>query len=163
MIFLGRQLFSDGNHEFRGTFWEESFEIDDLFRFCPGFVLNIDTSCDRAINNKEEGPMYKLIVFVPETAKETLKSALFRAGAGSFGAYSHCAWECLGTGQFLPGDAAHPHIGTKGSIAYVPEWGVEMLVPDQVLESVKDALCYSHPYEEPAFDLLRVEDVSSRT
>jgi len=47
--------------------------------------------------------MYKLIVFVPEAAKESLKSALFQAGAGSLGAYSHCAWECLGTGQFLPG------------------------------------------------------------
>ena len=107
--------------------------------------------------------MYKLIVFVPEAAKESLKSALFQAGAGSLGAYSHCAWECLGTGQFLPGDATHPHIGTTGSIAYVPEWRVEMLVPAPVLESVKDALYQSHPYEEPAFDLFRVEDVMSRT
>lgn len=107
--------------------------------------------------------MYKLIVFVPETAKESLKSALFRAGAGSLGSYSHCAWECLGTGQFRPGDAAHPHIGSKGSIEYVPEWRVEMLVPDQVLESICKALYQSHPYEEPAFDLFRVEDVSFQT
>ena len=107
--------------------------------------------------------MYKLIVFVPEAAKESLKSALFQAGAGSLGAYSHCAWECLGTGQFLPGDAANPQIGTKGSIATVPEWRVEMLVPDDVLESVKHALYQLHPYEERAFDLFRVDDVMSRT
>lgn len=100
---------------------------------------------------------------MPEAAKESLKSALFQAGAGSLGAYSHCAWECLGAGQFLPGDAANPQIGTKGSIASVPEWRVEMLVPDDVLESVKHALYQSHPYEEPAFDLFRVDDVMSRT
>ncbi len=107
--------------------------------------------------------MYKLIVFVPEAAKESLKSALFQAGAGSLGAYSHCAWECLGTGQFLPGDAANPQIGTKGSIASVPEWRVEMLVPDDGLEAVKHALYRAHPSEEPAFDLGRVAGVVSRT
>ena len=107
--------------------------------------------------------MYKLIVFVPEAAKESLKSALFQAGAGSLGAYSHCAWECLGAGQFLPGDAANPRIGTKGSIVSVPEWRVEMLVPDDVLESGKHAPYQAPPDEEPAFDLFRVEDVMSRT
>ncbi|NCW10242.1 MAG: NGG1p interacting factor NIF3, partial [Gammaproteobacteria bacterium] len=43
--------------------------------------------------------MYKLIVFIPDEAKERVKHALFNAGAGSLGAYSHCSWECLGTGQ----------------------------------------------------------------
>ena len=46
--------------------------------------------------------MYKLIVFIPDEAKERVKHALFSVGAGSLGAYSHCSWECLGTGQFLP-------------------------------------------------------------
>ena len=48
----------------------------------------------------------------------------------------------------------------RGPLRTVPEWRVEMLVPDDVLESVKHALYQSHPYEEPAFDLFRVEDVS---
>jgi len=107
--------------------------------------------------------MYKLIVIVPGTEKEASKSALLQAGAGSLGAYSHSAWECLGNDQFLPSNAAYPYIGTKGSIASVPECRVEMLVLDRVLESVKEALYQTHPYEEPAFDLLRVQDVTSRT
>ena len=44
--------------------------------------------------------MYKLIVFIPENAKERVKDALFEAGAGRLGAYSRCSWECLGVGQF---------------------------------------------------------------
>ena len=46
--------------------------------------------------------MYKLVVFVPDEAKQPLKEALFAEGAGAHGAYSHCSWECLGVGQFLP-------------------------------------------------------------
>ena len=42
--------------------------------------------------------MYKLVVFVPDEAKESLKEALFAEGAGAQGAYSHCSWECLGVG-----------------------------------------------------------------
>lgn len=58
--------------------------------------------------------MYKLIVFIPENAKERVKDALFEAGAGRLGAYSRCSWECLGVGQFLPQPTANPHIGQPG-------------------------------------------------
>ncbi len=107
--------------------------------------------------------MYKLIVFIPDNAKEHVKNALFEAGAGSLGAYSHCSWECQGTGQFLPNESANPHIGAAGMIERVAEWRVEMLVPDNLISAVKDALYSSHPYEEPAFDLIRVEDPAPRT
>lgn len=112
---------------------------------------------------EKEMAMYKLIVFIPDDAKEHVKNALFDAGAGSLGAYSHCSWECLGTGQFLPNESANPHIGAVGSIERVPEWRVEMLVSDNLISPVKDALYSSHPYEEPAFDLIRVEDPVPRT
>lgn len=107
--------------------------------------------------------MYKLIVFIPDEAKERVKHALFSVGAGSLGAYSHCSWECLGTGQFLPNESANPHLGEVGVIERVAEWRVEMLVPDVLLNSVTDALYASHPYEEPAFDLIRVEEPVPRT
>lgn len=107
--------------------------------------------------------MYKLVIFVPDQAKEPLKEALFAAGAGALGAYSYCSWECLGVGQFLPGDSSNPHIGSVGMIEQVEEWRVEMLVPDTVLEPVKNALYAVHPYEEPAFDLVRLEDIQPRT
>ena len=103
------------------------------------------------------------MIFVPDEAKESLKEALFAAGAGALGAYSCCSWECLGVGQFLPGYSSNPHIGSVGMIEKVEEWRVEMLVPDNVLEPVKNVLYTVHPYEEPAFDLVRLEDIQPRT
>jgi hypothetical protein len=102
--------------------------------------------------------MYKLITFVPENAKEELKEALFAAGAGGQGAYQHCAWECLGTGQFLPLAGADPAIGSVGVLERVSEWRIEMLVPASRWPDVKAALYQTHPYESPAFDLIALAD-----
>ena len=107
--------------------------------------------------------MHKLIIFIPEDSRECVKDALFEAGAGTLGAYSRCSWECLGVGQFLPQATAIPHIGQPGVVAQVREWRVELLVPNTVLDAVTDALYASHPYEEPAFDLIRVIEPVPRT
>ena len=47
-------------------------------------------------------------------------------------------------------------------IEQVDEWRIEMLVSEIVLERVKNALYDAHPYEEPAFDLIRLEDIQPR-
>jgi hypothetical protein len=107
--------------------------------------------------------MFKLIVYVPDTHKAAVKDALFQAGAGQLGAYTQCAWETLGTGQFCPADHADPYIGASGQVQQVSEWRVETLVAESVWPDVRDALYRAHPYEEPAFDLMQVLDVVPRT
>jgi len=42
--------------------------------------------------------------------------AIFAAGAGQIGEYSHCSWSVTGTGQFLPEDGAQPAIGSVGAV-----------------------------------------------
>ena len=39
-----------------------------------------------------------LVVYVPISAAESVKSAVFSAGGGVIGAYSHCAWQTVGQG-----------------------------------------------------------------
>ena len=65
--------------------------------------------------------MYKLIVFIPETHTEQVKTALFAAGAGRQGDYDCCAWQTLGQGQFRPLDGSKPFIGQQGDIETVAE------------------------------------------
>lgn len=101
--------------------------------------------------------MYKLCVYIPVEQLETVKRAMFDAGAGRIGNYSDCCWQVLGIGQFRPGDGSQPFFGDRDQLEQLAEYRVEMVCDDAVVDAVVAALRAAHPYEEPAFDLLRVE------
>ena len=97
---------------------------------------------------------FKLVYFVPEEARDATREACFAAGGGRIGDYERCSWYTLGTGTFLAGEGADPAIGEVGEEEHVSEYRVEMVVPEDALEPVLDALREAHPYEEVAFDLI---------
>lgn len=102
--------------------------------------------------------MYKLAFFVPASHLEPVKAAVFAAGGGRIGAYDHCAWQTLGTGQFRPLDGSQPFIGQGGVVEQVAEWKVELVVTDELIRDAVAALKHSHPYETPAYEVWRLED-----
>ena len=100
----------------------------------------------------------KLVVFVPESALDAVRDALFAAGAGRIGDYERCSWYTAGTGTFLGGEATDPSIGERGREERVPELRLETVFPAERQRDVVAALRAAHPYEEPAFDVYeRVE------
>lgn len=103
--------------------------------------------------------MYKLCYFVPESHLEETKNALFMAGAGRIGDYDSCAWQCQGQGQFRPLDGSQPFLGQSGQLETVSEYRVELVCEDSVIKSAIAALKQAHPYEEPAYDVFRMEDL----
>jgi hypothetical protein len=103
--------------------------------------------------------MYKLAFFVPPSHVEQVKNALFAAGAGRIGAYDCCSWQVLGQGQFRPLDGSQPFIGQAGEVEQVQEWKVELVVSDELIRQVVAALKNSHPYEVPAYDVWKLEDI----
>ncbi|WP_296262066.1 MULTISPECIES: YqfO family protein [unclassified Pseudomonas] len=103
--------------------------------------------------------MYKLAFFVPQSHVEQVKQALFAAGAGRIGAYDNCSWQVLGHGQFRPLDGSQPFIGQAGEIEYVEEWKVELVVADELIKPAVAALKSSHPYETPAYEVWKLEDI----
>lgn len=105
--------------------------------------------------------MYKFIAYIPAADLETVKTALFAAGAGQLGRYSHCCWQCPGEGQFMPLDGAQPAIGRIGQVQTVSEWRVEVIVPDAALADVVRAYKAAHPYEVPAYDVYRLADTEA--
>ncbi len=60
-------------------------------------------------------------------------------------------------GSSVPGDAARPFIGSPGQDERVEEWRIEMLCAAEHLEAVVAALRAAHPYEEPVYGVLRLE------
>jgi hypothetical protein len=95
----------------------------------------------------------KLIVFVPLSALDAVRDALFDAGAGRVGDYTRCSWYTEGTGTFLGGEGSDPAVGVPGREERVPEFRLETVYPEKRHDEVVAALRRAHPYEEPAFDV----------
>jgi dinuclear metal center YbgI/SA1388 family protein len=99
---------------------------------------------------------YKLVVFVPEEALEKVSEALFAEGAGRIGKYSSCSFRSPGTGTFFGEEGTSPAVGRSGRLETAPEVRLETVLPISRIEAVIRALRKSHPYEEPAFDLVQL-------
>lgn len=101
-------------------------------------------------------PLDKVVTFIPHADVDAVIDALARAGAGAIGDYDRCAFTSPGTGTFRPLAGANPTIGSVGAIEEVAETRVEMVLPRGRRAAVLAALKASHPYEEPAFDVLEL-------
>lgn len=102
--------------------------------------------------------LLKLTTFVPTQNKEKILAALHAAGAGNIGNYSNCSFQVMGEGTFLPNEKSNPAIGNKGELERVEETRIEMILPEPMKNSVLGALLQSHPYEEVAYYLSRLEN-----
>ncbi|MFV8246285.1 Nif3-like dinuclear metal center hexameric protein [Mycolicibacterium peregrinum] len=115
---------------------------------------------DAVLSPAASGPdLDKWVVFVPAADAATVREALFDAGAGRIGDYSHCSWSAAGTGQFLPHDGAAPAIGEVGTVEQVAEDRVEVIAPSRLRSTILSALRAAHPYEEPAFDIFALAPI----
>jgi dinuclear metal center YbgI/SA1388 family protein len=126
--------------------------------FGKGTVIPIEPA------NKPAKKHYKLVTFVPMDKLDMLRVALSEAGAGVIGNYAQCSFVTEGTGTFLGNDQSNPTVGKAGKLEYAPEAKLEMLTPGSCLPDVITALRQTHPYEEPAFDIipLHAEPVTAR-
>ncbi len=104
--------------------------------------------------------LYKLITFVPLASKEEVLQALFSVGAGNIGNYSEASFSVEGIGSFKPNKKAKPAIGKVGYRENVSEAKIEVLIEKFQINSVLSALFESHPYEEVAYDLISLDNIS---
>ncbi len=102
--------------------------------------------------------MYKICFYVPVTHIDQVKDAMFSAGAGNIGNYSSVAWQVLGEGQFMPLSGSKAFIGQIDQLEKIYEFKVEMVCADKKIEAVIRALRTAHPYEEPAFQVIKLEE-----
>ncbi len=103
--------------------------------------------------------MYKLSFFVPQEGLESVKKALFKAGAGRIGNYDQCCWQIKGQGQFRPLPGSIPAIGQQQKLTVLEEWKVELVCKDSLIKSAIEALKAAHPYEEVAYEVLQLAEI----
>lgn len=102
--------------------------------------------------------LHHLIVYVPVKAAQSVRDAMAAARAGRIGNYDSCSFSSTGTGRFRPLKGASPAIGSIGSLEEVEEERIEVVVTEEGLKKVLDAIVKVHPYEEPAIHVLKMED-----
>lgn len=95
----------------------------------------------------------KIVVFVPSGHEDKIRDALAAAGAGWIGNYSHCSFQSLGTGTFIPGIGTNPYTGEQGKLERAAEVRLETIYPAELRKRVVSAMLSAHPYEEAAYDL----------
>ena len=105
-----------------------------------------------------EGHLKKLVVYVPLSAADAVRNAMFEAGAGCIGNYDSCSFNAQGQGSFRAGETAHPYVGEIGKVHFEDEVRIETVVPKHALNQVIAAMLKVHPYEEVAYDVFALEN-----
>ncbi|GAC1468421.1 MAG: Nif3-like dinuclear metal center hexameric protein [Isosphaeraceae bacterium] len=96
---------------------------------------------------------FKVVVFTPESDRDTVLSAAFEAGAGRIGAYEQCSFSSTGEGTFFGTPGSNPTLGQPGRRETARELRVELICSAESLPSVLSAIRLAHSYEEPAVDV----------
>lgn len=65
----------------------------------------------------------KWVIYVPNENAEAVQAAVFDAGAGHIGDYSHCSWTVTGIGQFLPHEGPRPRWAASATSSGSPRTG----------------------------------------
>ncbi|QDU71680.1 Putative GTP cyclohydrolase 1 type 2 [Mucisphaera calidilacus] len=99
----------------------------------------------------------KLVTFVPEKSEDRVRNALTSIGAGLIGDYEACSFVHAGHGTFRGLPSANPTVGRAGQLERVPEIRLEMILPHNLVADAARLLRSVHPYEEPAFDIIPLE------
>jgi dinuclear metal center YbgI/SA1388 family protein len=105
---------------------------------------------------------YKVVVFVPDDAMESVRAAMCGAGV-SIGNYTDCSFRSKGVGTFKPLEGAQPYIGTAGKLEQAEEWRLETLASETALPEVIRAMLKAHPYEEVAYDVYPLRNEPSKS
>ena len=101
-----------------------------------------------------QGRLLKLATYVPKKFTESVRNALFNAGAGYIGNYDNCSYTIKGEGTFRAGENAHPFCGEIGQMHKEEEAKIEVIFPDYKKVSVIKALLAIYPYEVRSFYIL---------
>ena len=105
-----------------------------------------------------KGRLLKLVTYIPEAYLDSVRNAVFEAGAGVIGNYDSCGFMTMGSGTFRGNESTNPFVGEKGKLHVEKEIRFETVLLSHLKGNVIRALLNSHPYEEVAYDIYSLEN-----
>ena len=103
----------------------------------------------------------KIISFVPNYYIDKVSIAAFESGAGHIGSYDCCSFASEGQGSFRALEGTNPFVGKIGELHRENEVRLEFITPNYIVDNLIFNIKKSHPYEEPAIDIIPLSNVSS--
>ena len=133
--------------------------LDNVLDGVNGKIADIIGLKNREVLLPKEN-LLKVSVFTPDSFKDAVLEAMFRAGAGNIGNYSDCSFSNTGLGTFKPLDGSTPFKGKKNVLETSKEQKLEVILTNNILLNVIDAMKKAHPYEEVAYDIFQLKNPS---
>jgi dinuclear metal center YbgI/SA1388 family protein len=113
---------------------------------------------NRKILIPKSGSIKKLTTYIPKKDVDTVREALFNAGAGGIGNYNHCSFNVEGIGTFNGNENSSPTIGEKGITQYEEEIKLSVTFAKHQESKILQTLFKSHPYDEVAYEVTTLEN-----
>jgi dinuclear metal center YbgI/SA1388 family protein len=132
--------------------------LDNVAQGVNGRICEALSILDPRILIPKTGCLQKLTTYIPKTAVEQVKEALFVAGGGRIGNYSHCSFSLEGSGSFRPESGAQPTLGKLGKTHVEEEIQLHMTFPKRLKNQLLKTLFKSHPYEEVAYEITTLDN-----
>lgn len=120
--------------------------------------------CDRLglVNTEilvpKENYIRKLVTYTIPENFNTLRNALFDAGAGSIGNYENCSFSSNGLGTYQGNADSNPVVGNPGEFMEEAEIRLEVTFEKHLEGAILKALFGNHVYEEVAYEIYSLQN-----
>ncbi|MEW4924892.1 Nif3-like dinuclear metal center hexameric protein [Algibacter sp. 2305UL17-15] len=132
--------------------------LDNAFKGVNAIICNQLELANKRILIPQSETIKKLTTYVPKNEAETLRNALFNAGAGSIGNYTNCSFNVEGYGTFRGNDQSSPTKGKKGETHTETETKITITFPKHLESRILQTLFNTHSYEEVAYEVVTIEN-----
>lgn len=135
--------------------------LDNVIRGVNGRIADMLGLKNVTVLLPREDTLRKLFTFVPINKAEQVRNAIFAAGGGFIGNYSECSFNTEGEGTFRAESGTHPYVGEIGHRHTEKEIKLEVILPSFLEGRVIAAMKAAHPYEEIAYDVVRLTNANN--
>lgn len=132
--------------------------LDNIVNGVNGRIASLIGLQNISVLAPKENQLKKLCTFVPVSDADKVRQAIHDAGGGHIGNYEECSFNAEGFGTFKGGVETNPYVGQRGELHRELEIKIEVIFPAWLEGRIVKALQASHPYEEVAYDIIRLEN-----
>nr|WP_321231734.1 Nif3-like dinuclear metal center hexameric protein [uncultured Psychroserpens sp.] len=132
--------------------------LDNALKGVNDIICNTLGLVNKSILIPQKGTIKKLTTYVPVGNANTLRTQLFKVGAGNIGNYDNCSFNAEGTGTYRGNEGSNPTLGKKGELHEEQEVQISVTFNKHIESKLLSTLFEHHPYEEVAFEVTTLDN-----